>query len=166
MERHFLMDISNGGVIYQVFYMLAFLSVYLILVYEGYRRKFPLLTWVLILASVQFASIIGTKLFSYSWEEWGTMFRTHTIIPNREKSLLGCAILASVVFLAVRSLFRFRHDVWDACAVAFPAGVSLMTTGCFFYGCCYGTESHLPWAVQYPVMSLAHYPQFKTGLLP
>ncbi len=165
MERHFLMDISNGGVIYQVFYMLAFLTVYLILVYEGYRRKFPLLTWVLILASVQFASIIGTKLFSYSWEEWGMMIRTHSIIPNREKSLLGCAISASVIFLAVRSLFRFRHDVWDSCAVAFPVGVSLMTTGCFFYGCCYGTESHLPWAVQYPVMSLAHYHQFKSGLI-
>jgi hypothetical protein len=69
MEKHILMDITNGGLLYQIFYLLAFLIVYLILIYEGYKRKFPLLVWVLLLASIRLAEIIGTKIFSYSWEE-------------------------------------------------------------------------------------------------
>jgi hypothetical protein len=57
MEKHLLMDISNGGLLYQVFYVLAFLVIYLILIYEGYRRKFSLITWVLLLASIRIAKL-------------------------------------------------------------------------------------------------------------
>ncbi|MDP4223594.1 MAG: prolipoprotein diacylglyceryl transferase [Bacteroidota bacterium] len=165
MEKHFLMDISNGGVLYQAFYLLAFLSAYTILIYEGYKRKFPLLSWVLLLTSVQLAAIIGTKVFSYSWNDWQYMFRNHTLLLNREKSLLGCVLLAAGTFLAAKKIMKFRYPVWDTFAIAFPVAVSFMTTGCFLYGCCHGTITHLPWAVQYPVMSLAHYHQFEAGLL-
>ena len=159
------MDISNGRLIYEVFYILSFLIIYAILIFEGYKRKFPLLGWVLLLMSIQIASIIGTKLFSYSWNEWQFMFRNHLFLPNMEKSLLGSVLLASATFLIARKLLGFRYPVWDSFAIAFPIGVSFMTTGCFFYGCCFGRESHLPWAIQYPVMSLAHYHQFKSGIL-
>jgi prolipoprotein diacylglyceryltransferase len=165
MEKHILMDISYGGVLYDIFYMLSFLVAYSILIYEGNKRKLPLLGWVLLLASVQFASIIGTKIFSYSSEEWRFMFQNHIFLPNKEKSLLGCALFAAGTFLVAKSLLRYHYAVWDTFAIAFPISVAFMTTGCFFYGCCFGTESHLPWAVQYPVMSLAHYHQFETGIL-
>jgi phosphatidylglycerol:prolipoprotein diacylglycerol transferase len=94
MEDHLLIDISNGGFLYQIFYVLAFLTAYLVLIYEGYRRKFPLLAWVLLLASVQLAAVVGTKIFSYSLQEWQYMFQNNIFIPNREKSLLGCVLLA------------------------------------------------------------------------
>jgi prolipoprotein diacylglyceryltransferase len=165
MEKHVLMNISSGGVIYDVFYVLSFLIAYAILIYEGFKRKLPLLGWVLLLTSVQFASIIGTKIFSYSKNEWLFMFQNHIFLPNNEKSLLGCVLFAGVAFLVAKSLLRFRYTVWDSFAVAFPISVSFMTTGCFFNGCCFGTVSNLPWAVQYPVMSLAHYHQFESGIL-
>lgn len=159
------MDITNGGLLYQIFYLLAFLTVYLILIYEGYKRKFPLLVWVLLLASIRLAGVIGTKIFSYSLEEWQFMFQNHTFLPNHEKTMFGCALLAVAAFLIVRYLLNFRHSAWDTVAVAFPVAVSVQTIGCFFYGCCFGNPSSLPWAVQYPVMSLAHYHQFNAGLL-
>jgi prolipoprotein diacylglyceryltransferase len=165
MERHIRMDISNGGLIYKIFYLLAFLTVYLILIYEGYKRKFPLLTWVLLLASIRLAEVIGTKIFSYSWEEWQFMFQNHTFLPNQEKTLFGCALIAVATYLFVRYLLNFKYPVWDTVAFAFPAAVSVQTIGCFFYGCCFGKPSSLPWAVQYPVMSLAHYHQFNSGLI-
>jgi prolipoprotein diacylglyceryltransferase len=165
METHFLMDISNGRMLYEVFFILSFLVIYAILIFEGCKRKFPLLSWVLLLMSAQLASIIGTKLFSYSWNEWQFMFRNHLFLPNTEKSLLGSVLLASATFLTGMKLLRFRYPVWDSFAVAFPVGMAFITTGCFLYGCCFGQESYLPWAVQYPVMSLAHYHQFNSGIL-
>jgi prolipoprotein diacylglyceryltransferase len=165
MDRHFLMDISNGGLLYQIFYLLAFLIVYLILIYEGYKRKFPLHVWVLLLASIRLAEVIGTKIFSYSWEEWQFMLQNHTFLPTYEKTIYGGALLGVAAYLIVRYLLNFRHSVWDTLAIAFPAAASIQTIGCFFYGCCFGNPSSLPWAIQYPVMSLAHYHQFKSGLL-
>jgi phosphatidylglycerol:prolipoprotein diacylglycerol transferase len=165
MDKHILMDISNGSLLYQIFYLLAFLTVYLILIYEGYKRKFPILVWVLLLASIRLAEVIGTKIFSYSWEEWQFMFQNHIFLPNQEKTIYGCALLGVAAYLIVRYLLNFRYPAWDTVAIAFPAAVSVQTIGCFFYGCCFGKPSSLPWAVQYPVMSLAHYHQFKVGLL-
>ena len=165
MDKHILIDITNGGLLYQIFYLLAFLTVYLILIFEGYKRKFPLPVWILLLASIRLAEVIGTKIFSYSWGEWQFMIQNHTFLPSHEKTIYGCALLGIAAYLIVRYLLNFKHPAWDAVAIAFPAAVSVQTIGCFLYGCCFGNPSSLPWAVQYPVMSLAHYHQFRSGLL-
>jgi len=165
MEKHLLMDISNGGLLYQLFYVLAFLAAYSILIYEGYRRKFPLLAWVLVLACVRLAVVIGTKVFSYTGEEWCFMFENHIFLPNPQKTMFGGLLLGVIAYFIARLFLKFRHSVWDTVAIAFPAAVSIQTIGCFFFGCCFGTRSELPWSVQYPVMTLAHYHQFESGLL-
>ena len=159
------MDITNGGLLYQLFYVLAFVAAYAILIYEGFRRKFPLLSWVLILAFIRLAVVIGTKLFSYSSDEWSYMLQNHTLLQNPEKTMFGGVLLGVGAYLIARYLLKFRHSAWDTVAIAFPVAVSIQTIGCFFYGCCFGSVCHMPWAVQYPVMSLAHYHQFSAGLL-
>lgn len=165
MEKHLLMDISNGGLLYQVFYVLAFLVIYLILIYEGYRRKFPLVIWILLLASIRIAEVAGSKLFSYTWTDWQFMIQNHILIQNPEKTMFGGALVAVIVYFIARYFLKFRESVWDTIAYVLPAGTMISSVGCFFYGCCFGTQSDLPWAVQYPVMSLAHYQQFESGLL-
>jgi prolipoprotein diacylglyceryltransferase len=165
MEKHLLMDISNGGLLYQVFYVLAFLVIYIILIYEGYRRKFPLITWVLLLASIRIAEIVGSKIFSFTWSDWEFMIQNHVFIQNPEKTMFGGALLAVIVYFIARYFLKFREYVWDTVAFVLPVGTMISSVGCFFYGCCFGTRSDLPWAVQYPVMSLAHYHQFESGLL-
>ena len=159
------MDISNGSLLYQIFYLIAFLAAYIILIYEGYKRKFPLITWILILAGIRLAMIIGTKIFAYTGEEWRFMFENHQFLPNHEKTMFGGVLLGAAAYLISKYIFNFRHSAWDTVAIAFPAAVSIQTLGCFFYGCCFGKAASLPWAVQYPVMSLAHYHQFESGLL-
>jgi prolipoprotein diacylglyceryltransferase len=165
MDKHFLIDITNGGLYYQIFYVLAFAAAYAIIFYEGYRRKFALLTWVLILAGVRLAVVIGTKIFAYSAEEWHYMLQNHIFLPNQEKTMFGGFLLGAACYILLRYIFNFRQPVWDTVAIAFPAAVSIQSIGCFFYGCCFGTTSSVPWAVQYPVMSLAHYHQFESGLI-
>ncbi|MCX6225827.1 MAG: hypothetical protein NTV01_13920 [Bacteroidia bacterium] len=64
MEKHLMMDFADGSLLYQVFYVLAFLIAYAILIYEGYRRKFPLVSWILVLACIRIFVVVGTKIFS------------------------------------------------------------------------------------------------------
>lgn len=165
MESYLSLDITNGGLLYQIFYTAAFLIAYAILVYEGYRRKFPIVAWILILASIRLAVVIGTRLFAWSPEEWQYMLQNHILLPTVRKTMFGGFFLGVLAFLIVSRVLHFRHNAWDTVAYAMPAAVAVQSVGCFFYGCCFGTTSSLPWAVKYPVMSLAHYHQFESGLI-
>lgn len=165
MGNHLLVGIDNGGLAYQLFYLAAFLVAYAILIYEGWKRRFPLLSWVLILAAIRLAVVIGTKVFAYSPDEWQYMFENHVFLPNAQKTMFGGFLLGVVAWLVVSRLLKFRKPAWDAVAYVIPAAVAIQSLGCFFYGCCFGNPSSMPWAVQYPVMSLAHYHQFEAGLL-
>jgi phosphatidylglycerol:prolipoprotein diacylglycerol transferase len=165
MENHLAIDISNGSFLYQLFYVLSFLVAYAIIIYEGYRRNFPLLKWILLIALIRLLVVTGTKVFAFSPEDWRFMFQTGSFLPNPQKSMFGGILLGVTGYFLVRRILKFRYPVWDTVAVAFPIGVAIQTTGCFFYGCCYGTPSSMPWAVKYPVMSLAHFHQFESGFL-
>lgn len=165
MEKHLLLDISIGGLLFQVFYILAFLTAYAILIYEGHRRKFPLIAWILVLACIQLFTVVGTKVFSFTADEWRFMYQIHTLLPNPQKTLSGGILLGLAGYLIARYFLKFRYSVLDAFAIAFPIAVSIQTLGCFFYGCCFGNPSSMIWAVKYPAMTLPHYHQFESGLL-
>lgn len=165
MENYLSLDITNGGLLYQIFYTAAFLLAYAILVYQGYRRKFPMVAWILILASIRLAVVTGTRLFGWTPGDWQYMIEHHILLPVTHKTMFGGFLLGTIAYLAAGRVLHFRHNAWDTVAYALPAAVAVQSVGCFFYGCCYGTESSLPWAVRYPVMSLAHYHQFESGLI-
>jgi len=69
MSNHIVLDLSRGGLYYQFFYLLAFLTAYCILLYEGYEKKFPMITWILIIACIRLFVVIGTKAFSYTFDD-------------------------------------------------------------------------------------------------
>lgn len=165
MDYHLMQGSASGSLYFRIFYLLAFLIAYGFLLYEGYKRKFPLLTWSLIITCVWLFLIAGTKLFAYSKEEWQFMLENHTLILTTKKTLLGGLLLGFAGYLVGRSWFRFRNNALDAMAVALPFCVAIQKIGCFFAGCCFGNPSTLPWAVKYPVMTLPHYHHFQTGLI-
>lgn len=66
-------------------------------------------------------------------------------------TLYGGLLLA----VAAGTLYMRRAGlpIWVVCDLAAPAialGKALTRIGCFLNGCCFGTESHLPWAVTFP----------------
>jgi hypothetical protein len=93
MEKHLLLDISIGGLLFQIFYIIAFLTAYAILIREGHRRKFPLIAWILVLACVQLFIVVGTKVFSFTADDWRFMYQNHTLLPNPQKTLSGGILL-------------------------------------------------------------------------
>ncbi|MEI6649852.1 MAG: prolipoprotein diacylglyceryl transferase family protein [Candidatus Moraniibacteriota bacterium] len=78
-------------------------------------------------------------------------------------SLFGGIILATLVgWLALR---LFRIDTWkfaDSGTPILGISIALMRIGCFLNGCCFGTETGLPWGVTFPVLSQAHRHQLVT----
>ncbi|HOZ45942.1 MAG TPA: prolipoprotein diacylglyceryl transferase [Candidatus Hydrogenedentes bacterium] len=55
----------------------------------------------------------------------------------------------------------------DIAAPYLALGQGITRIGCFLNGCCWGTVAEdLPWAVQFPKHSPAHYIQAKEGLIP
>ena len=61
---------------------------------------------------------------------------------------VAVAIIAGYIFARARNI-SFPLLV-DLSAPALALGYAFARIGCFLNGCCYGNESHLPWAVTFP----------------
>lgn len=67
----------------------------------------------------------------------------------------GLAFQGGLIFGVLAMLFYiYRHQMalWttmDIMALAVPLGQFIGRLGCFMAGCCFGIESHLPWAVTF-----------------
>ena len=62
----------------------------------------------------------------------------------------------------------WKINVWrylDSCTMAIAFGILIGRLGCFLKGCCFGTPTYLPWAVNYTRNSLAYQAQIEHQLL-
>jgi len=157
--------ISTEGPFFSIFYNLAFLVALTILLYEGYRRKFPILKWILLLALTKLLFIAGSKIVTYTLEDLHYFFTNFSLPPTFQKSLFGGLLLGSIGLIAGKYLFRFRQNFMDAFAVVLPLAIAIQRIGCFLTGCCFGKVAQVPWAVKYPVNTLPHYHHFQNGLI-
>ena len=156
---------TNGSLYFTIFYSLAFLIVFLMLIWEGYQRKIQLIPWVLLLIFARISFITGTKIFTFTRHEWWLIVNQSALIQTSEKILLGGIILGIIALVTGRYVLRIRQNILDAFAIIAPLGFAIQKIGCFMNGCCYGKPTSLPWGVQYPADTLPHYSQFKSGLI-
>jgi prolipoprotein diacylglyceryltransferase len=87
----------------------------------------------------------------------GSAFSGRTVIGGIAGGFVGVEL--------AKKLVGHRSSTGDAFALAIPPAHALGRIGCFLHGCCFGTPSALPWAVQYPSGSLAHALQIERGWL-
>ena len=160
-----LIDTQNGSLYFTIFYSLAFLLSFLMLLWGGYQRKIPVISWVLLLIFAIVSFIAGTKIFAFSHKEWLFMFNHATLIPTSEKILLGGILLGVIAIVTGKYVLKIKQPLLDAFAFVFPLGIGVQKIGCFLNGCCFGESTSLPWGVQYAVNTAPHYHQFKTGLI-
>jgi prolipoprotein diacylglyceryltransferase len=156
---------ANGDYYYDLFYLFAFLVGYLLLLWIGVKRKYNFACWMLVLASTRFFFIIGTKLFSYSADEWQVLLSAHYFPPSTGKTLLGGLLLVAIGYFLIKRLLHLKNETLDAFALVIPLSIALQRPGCLLAGCCYGNVTTLPWGVQYVPGTLPHYHQFAAGLI-
>ncbi|MFN8138718.1 MAG: prolipoprotein diacylglyceryl transferase family protein [Fimbriimonadales bacterium] len=64
------------------------------------------------------------------------------------RSLIGGLLFGWIGVEIAKRVMGIRASSGPMFALAIPAGESVGRFGCFLNGCCYGTKTYLPWAVQ------------------
>jgi phosphatidylglycerol:prolipoprotein diacylglycerol transferase len=148
MKQLFIITSTEHSFLYGLFYVIAFLISAGIFISIGLKKKYPASTWLLITLFGVLFFIIGNKLITLNAAGWQQLLKGNSF-PETGRSVLG-GILGLVAGLIIaKRLLKFNLPVLDNLAFALPIGMAITRLGCLFGGCCYGTETNLPWAVQY-----------------
>jgi phosphatidylglycerol:prolipoprotein diacylglycerol transferase len=151
---------------YSTFYVLAWVVAVALATLVAWRRG---ISWwrVLAISAVSLGlGTVGARLFdlAVNWDYYaGNTSRIYDF-GFRGFALYGGLILAFVAGAALTKLLRL--DLWrlaDSAVPALVAGIVLMRVGCFLNGCCFGTETSLPWGVTFPAGSPAWAQQILSG---
>ena len=161
MNVLFVIDTSNGTIYYAIFNLASLLLGTAIAFYSGYKKGYPVVPWILIILTGGLFYMLGNKLITYSPIEWKVFLSTLSPPTTSQKVILGGIAGLAVGLLLAKKWFRFHAPVLDQYAVALPLSMAISRIGCLKAGCCYGTVTHLPWAIQYYSPS----PAFQSQLL-
>ncbi|UOQ50831.1 prolipoprotein diacylglyceryl transferase [Hymenobacter cellulosivorans] len=153
---------------YSLFYLLGFAVAGALLVWEGWRRQYPLRPWLLVVAGSSLLLIVGTKLITLSGPDWQHLWQHGLSQSQGQRSVLGGLVGATLALAGLRRWLGFGRGIFDAFALPFIIGLAVQGVGCLLTGCCFGTAApeHLPWAVAYAPGTLAFLLQVDQGLLP
>ena len=115
---------------------------------------------------VMMFGIIGARLFYafYHWSDFSSNFLDifNPFGSSEGFGIAGLNLYGGFVMALVGALIYclVKHvsipAVFDLFAPAIGLGIFLTRIGCFLNGCCFGTESHLPWAVRFPEGSIPY----------
>jgi phosphatidylglycerol:prolipoprotein diacylglycerol transferase len=142
-------DIGNGQFYYDLFYQISFLLVLFVYLAEGYRRKFPWSTWLLVIITVRIFFVIGSKFGAITPQDF-SYFAEHLQFPAQHyKNLMGAIFFGFMGVGFAKVLLQIKYPILDAFAIAAPLGMAVQRIGCLMVGCCCGTETTLPWNIQY-----------------
>src|SRR6187399_2930735 len=120
MNPSFTIDTPLRDLYYSMFYFLAFLIGFVMLVIEGRRRKFPEIPWLIVITTSFLFFIVGTQVIKLSTEDWHRVFQFKALEYFPGRSVLGGVILAIPGLLLAKYILRFRNDVMDAFAFVAP----------------------------------------------
>ena len=148
MKQLFIITLPDHSFLYGLFYVVAFLIAAGIFVYSGLKRKYPISTWLLITLFGVLFFIIGNKLITLNAAGWQQLLKGNCL-PETGRSVLGGIIGLVAGLLIAKRWLKFDLPVLDNLAYALPFGMAITRLGCLFGGCCYGSVTTVPWAVQY-----------------
>lgn len=156
---------THAGHYFSFFYFLAYLVCFLLLLYMGYRRRYPLKEWSLLVTCGMILFIIGTKLFAYDREQWLILLNEFRFSPTDKKTVLGGLLLLVPGFVLLKKVLGFRFPVFDLLAIVLPVVMAIQRMGCLVAGCCFGKPTTLPWGITYGKFHLPYQVHLHQGLI-
>ncbi|MDD4970242.1 MAG: prolipoprotein diacylglyceryl transferase [Paludibacter sp.] len=159
-------DIDNGQYFYELFYQVSFLLVLFIYLIEGYKRRFPWSTWLLVIITVRIFFIIGSKFGAITPDDFN-YFTQHFQFPAQHNiNLMGALVFGFIGVGVAKWLLKIKYPILDAFAIAAPFGMAVQRIGCLLVGCCYGTETQMPWGIHYGINTPAFFHNFLSHQIP
>ncbi|GAB3848464.1 hypothetical protein GCM10028822_11390 [Hymenobacter terrigena] len=150
---------------YTPFYLLATLTNVLLLLWEGWRRGFPLRPWLTLVAASSLALVLGTKLITHPVGEWSSLLFTNAP-TDTARSILGGSLAAVLTVVALRRWLGLSWAVFDALALPLCAALVVQCVGCVLTGCCFGEPTSGAWGLTYAAGTPPWWAQVQAGLLP
>jgi len=141
---------------FTMFYILAFLACFVVLIVEGRMRDFPVLPWLLVIATGFIFFVVGCKIFAYSIEDWKTVLTYQAPDHATGLVMLGGLSLSVPAILAVKKFMNMNTSSLDAFAFVLPVGMCIQRLGCLMAGCCYGTVTD-SFGIRYGIDTPAFY---------
>jgi phosphatidylglycerol:prolipoprotein diacylglycerol transferase len=157
--------ISDPGFYFAFFYFLSFLIPFVLIIFFTIRLKIPLWSVFLILTTVTFCTIVGSRLFTIPVSEWGQIITSGNFDGYRGRFAIGGLLFGLAGLIISQKIIGFGKPLLSLYAWIAPLGFGIQKIGCFFNGCCYGKVSGLPWSIQYPSGSSAHFHQLASGMI-
>lgn len=99
-------------------------------------------------------AMLGAKL-PFVLADWDGLYSGAAWFADGKTIMFGLVGGYGGIELA-KAVMGIRVKTGDSFAVAVPAAVAVGRLGCFHAGCCYGTPSNLPWAVDFGDHVLRH----------
>ncbi|MET4105326.1 prolipoprotein diacylglyceryl transferase family protein [Hymenobacter sp. UYP22] len=150
---------------YTPFYVLAFGLNLLLLLREGWRRGYPMRSWLVVLACSSLAFILGTKLLALSGPEWQLLLSTGHWPVSGGRSVLGGAVSGTLMLLALRRPLGFSWHMFDAFALPMCVALTIQCVGCLLTGCCFGEPTAGGWGLTYGAGTWPYVAQTTQGTI-
>ncbi|NQS98728.1 MAG: prolipoprotein diacylglyceryl transferase [candidate division Zixibacteria bacterium] len=161
---------------YGVMLALAFAVGIFLAVKRGKQYSFSFNQIYNISMIVVVSAIVGSRIayvFLHLVEFQGRWWDTISPIQSDGQiGISGLVMLGGVIASAISVILYFRWKklstgkIADVLAPCLALGFAIGKAGCFFNGCCFGKECHLPWAMKFPPGSVAHYVYGDTPIHP
>ena len=146
--KHLVIDLPHAAGFYALFYTLAFLTSFIILIVEGRRRKFPTLPWLIVIGTGFVFFVLGCRIATFSVAEWQAVLDYRPLDRETGLIMLGGLLFSVPAIFVARRLVHLEDSTLDAYAFVLPLGMCIQRIGCFLNGCCFGTTTS-GWGVQY-----------------
>ena len=115
------------------------------ILFYGYKKGWNFSEWVTII----FFATTGAAIASF-------------LLPTIVGTLIG---FLGCLYLGKR-LLGFHHDIGIVIALFIAIAFAIGRIGCLLNGCCFGSITTLPWGIEYPIGTPAHWLHLFTDLIP
>ena len=129
-------------------YILGWFNIFsgkIVLIYYGYKKGWDFSKWLTLI------------LFATTGAAIGSLF-----LPTIVGTLIG--FLGCLIF--GKRLLGFQHDIGIVIALFIAIVFAIGRIGCLLNGCCFGSVTSLPWGINYPIGTPAHWLHLFVDFIP
>ncbi len=152
---------------YSFFYMFAIVFVIITSYFSARHNNFSVHQTLCLLGGGAVAGLLGARLlhFIFNPSMYGSSGSLHLFdLQMHGFTIVGGLIFAVMVGWVIGKLSNINIWKFGDATIPFVAfGIAIARVGCFLNGCCFGHVTHVPWGVQFPILSFAHQYQIVHG---